>query len=259
MTTLWSDPPGSNAARFAARPLSAGGTPTHVWARTRPRLPTLDLAACSEIVVVAAHPDDETLGLGATCAMLATSGVRVQVVSVSDGGASHPNSSALARSQLEDARRAELRRAARALGVAEPVSLGLPDGQIGDHEERLADLLTEILAAAPAGTWCAATWSGDGHPDHEAVGRAALAATEVAGTELLQYPVWMWHWAHPTDGTVPWHRAYQIPLTDEARRRKHAAAHCFRSQFESPSAGYDPVLPPAVLQRLLTVGEVVFR
>jgi hypothetical protein len=69
----------------------------------------------------------------------------------------------------------------------------------------------------------------------------------------------MWHWAHPTDGTVPWHRALQIPLTDDARRRKYAAAQCFHSQVDSPAAGGDPVLPPAVLQRLLTVGEVVFR
>ena len=259
MTTVWPDPPGSNAARFAARPLSCGGTPTHVWVRTRPRLPMLDLTGFSEMIVVAAHPDDETLGFGATCAMLATRGVRVQVVSVSDGGASHPNSAALHGRRLEEARRAELCHAARALGVGEPISLGLPDGQIGDHEDRLTDLLGDILAGRPAGTCCAATWSGDGHPDHEAVGRAAAAATELAGIELLEYPVWMWHWAHPTDGTVPWHRAFQVPLSGEARRRKHAAAQCFRSRFESATAGAAPVLPPAVLQRLLAVGEVVFR
>jgi LmbE family N-acetylglucosaminyl deacetylase len=250
----------SNAARFAARPLSGGGTPTHLWLRSRPRLPTLDLAGCSEMVVVAAHPDDETLGFGATCAVLAAGGVRVQVVSVSDGGASHRFLTPVQRARLEEARRAELRHAARALGVAEPISLGLPDGRLGDHEDRLTDLLGEILANQPAGTWCAATWSGDGHPDHEAVGRAAVTAAELTGVALLQYPVWMWHWAHPTDGTVPWHRAHRVALTEDARQRKHAAAQCFRSQFESPAGdGADPVLPPAVLERLLAVGEVVFR
>ena len=255
MTAVPIDPPGSNVARFAARPLTDGGTPTHVWLRARPRLPTLQLADCSEMVVVAAHPDDETPGLGATCAVLAALGVRVQVGSVTDGGAEHPNTLPLERSRLEDVRRAELHRATHALGVDEPISLGLPDGCIGDHEERLADLLTEILVGRPSGTWCAATWSGDGHPDHEAVGRAAAAAAELTGVELLQYPVWMWHWAHPTDGTVPWHRAFETPLTVAARRRKHAAAQCFHSQVESP----DPVLPPAALERLLAVGEVVFR
>jgi LmbE family N-acetylglucosaminyl deacetylase len=259
MTAMPFDARGSNTARFAARPLADGGTPTHVWLRTRPRLPTLALADCSEMVVVAAHPDDETLGLGATCAMLTARGVRVQVVSVTDGGAAQPNASPLARSRLQEVRRAELHRATQALDIAEPVSLGLPDGHIGDHVERVADLLTEVLVGRPAGTWCAATWSGDGHPDHEAVGRAAVAAAKLTGVELLQYPVWMWHWAHPTDGTVPWHRAFEIALTDEARHRKHAAAQCFHSQVEAAAAGADPVLPPAVLERLLAVGEVVFR
>ena len=259
MTAVPINPPGSNTARFAARPLTDGGTPTHVWLRTRPRLPTLQLSDCSELVVVAAHPDDETLGLGATCAMLVARGVRVQVVSVTDGGAAQPDTTPLERSRLEEVRRAELHRAMFALGAAEPVSLGLPDGRIGDHEERLADLLTEMLVGRPPGTWCAATWSGDGHPDHEAVGRAAVAAAELTGVDLLQYPVWMWHWAHPTDGTVPWHRAFEIPLTVDARRRKQAAAQCFHSQVEAAGADTDPVLPPAVLERLLAVGEVVFR
>ena len=108
--------------------------------------------------------------------MLADTGVRVQVVSASDGGASHPGLSPLERGRLEHVRRAELHRAVNALGLPAPISLGLPDGEIGDHEDRLADVLTEILAARPAGTWCAATWRGDGHPDHEAVGRAAAVA-----------------------------------------------------------------------------------
>ena len=79
----------SNAARFAARPLSEAGTPTHVWLSAQRHLPLLDLTGCTEIVVVAPHPDDETFGFGATAAMLADMGMHVQVVSASDGGASH--------------------------------------------------------------------------------------------------------------------------------------------------------------------------
>ena len=42
------------------------------------------------MTVIAPHPDDETLGLGATMATLCDAGVDVQVVSVSDGGAAYP-------------------------------------------------------------------------------------------------------------------------------------------------------------------------
>jgi LmbE family N-acetylglucosaminyl deacetylase len=249
--------PVGNCARFAAKPLTRGGTPVPVWlaALNRGPLPPLDLTGCPGLVVVAPHPDDETLGLGATTAQLVASGVDVQVVSVSDGGAARPGD----RTRLETTRRHELRRATGVLGVPPPVSLGLPDGQLADHEDRLAELLVEILEGAAPGTWCAATWRGDGHPDHEAVGRAAVAACARTGVALLEYPVWMWHWASPGDSAVPWDRAYSVPVSGWALSRKRRAAQCFRSQFEAGSAGSAPVLRAFVLERLLAVGEVVFR
>ena len=98
--TAAADPTG-NCARFAARPLTVGGTPAPVWLDALADARELDLTDCDEIVVVAAHPDDETLGFGATAVTLAGLGVRVQVVSASDGGASHPGLSALQRYRME--------------------------------------------------------------------------------------------------------------------------------------------------------------
>jgi LmbE family N-acetylglucosaminyl deacetylase len=257
--TMLSEPPTGNGVRFAARPLPGGGTPACIWLSAERRLPDLDLATCPEIVVVGAHPDDETLGFGAASALLARLGVRVQVVSASDGGRSHPDLSLLQRHRLEMTRRAELHRATAVLGIPPPISLGLPDGEIVDHEPRLTDLLIEIMAARPRGTWCAATWRGDGHPDHEAVGRAAATAAAVTGAELMEYPVWMWHWAFPGDEAVPWDRALRVPADRAAVGRKQRAADCFRSQFEPVAPGGAAVLPPFVLRRLLAVGEMVFR
>lgn len=220
--------------------------------------PTLDLTECRRLVVVAAHPDDETLGLGATMAHLVASGVDVQVVSVSDGGAGVPGATPHDRNQLEIVRRHELRRATRVLGISSLVSLGLPDGELSDHEHMLTDELVQILHGTAPGTWCAATWRGDGHPDHEAVGRATAAACARTDVALLEYPIWMWHWARPFDPAVPWDRAYSVPVSNWARVRKSEGAQCFHSQFK-PGLGKAPVLPPFVLPRLLAVGEVMFR
>src|SRR5262249_46228089 len=214
---------------------------------------------CPGLVLVAPHPDDETLGLGATAAQLVASGVDVQVVWVSDGGAAQPGASPLQRIRMESIRRSELLRATGVLGIRPPVSLGLPDGQLAEHEDRLTDLLVEILEDAAPRTWCAATWRGDGHRDHEAVGRAAAAACARAGAALVEYPVWMWHWASPADPAVPWDQAYTLSISGWALDRKRHAAQCFRSQFEPGSGGSGPVLPAFVLRRLLAVGEVVFR
>jgi len=251
----------SNCSRFAAKPLTRGGTPVPVWlaALDRGALPRLDLTGCPGLVVVAPHPDDETLGLGATIAQLVASGVEVQVVSVSDGGAARSGASLSEQSRLEATRKHELRRATGVLGLGEPISLGLRDGRLADHEDDLTDTLVDILSDVAPGSWCAATWRGDGHPDHEAVGRAAAEACSRAGATLLEYPIWMWHWASPADPEVPWGRAYSATLPGWAVGRKRLAAQCFRSQLEVGAADSPPVLPAFVLQRLLAVGELVFR
>lgn len=250
-----------NCARFAVKPLTHSGTPAPLWlaAFTDRPLPDLDLTGCPQLIVVAPHPDDETLGLGATIAQLTAAGVAVQVVCVSDGGAAHPGASACERLRMETTRKYELRRATSFLGTNPPISLGLPDGELADHEDGLTETLTEILEAAGPATWCAATWRGDGHPDHEAVGRAASAACARTGAALLEYPVWMWHWALPADPAVPWDQAYRAPAPGWATERKRRAARLYRSQFVPNASQSAPVLPGFVLPRLLAVGEVVFR
>ena len=246
-----------NCARFAASPLTGGGTPTHDWLDSLAGAQELDLGDCDEIIVVAAHPDDETLGFGTSLVTLAERGVRVQVVAASDGGASHQGFGLLERVHLERVRRAEMHEAAKVLGVPPPICLGMPDGELSDHEERLADLLTEILTTRTNRTWIAATWRGDGHPDHEAVGRAAAKAAQLCGATLLEYPIWMWHWATPGDSAVPWGRLRVMPTAPQALDRKTAAVRCYRTQVE-PDGADAPLLPSFVLRRLLAVREVVF-
>lgn len=247
-----------NGSRFAARPVSGGGTPTGEWLRWRRDFPELILDDCPGLILVAAHPDDETLGFGATAALVRSRGVDVQVVSVSDGEGAVPDLSQRERAWLASDRRAELHRATEILGLDAPVFLGLPDGNLSDREYELTASITDLLEAGPKGTWCAATWRGDGHPDHEAVGRAALAAAEPAGAVLVEYPVWMWHWALPDDDAVPWHRMSKVRLDRAAVARKQRAAKVFRTQVTPYEPGVEAVVPPFVVQRLLAVGEGVF-
>ncbi|RAU97558.1 PIG-L family deacetylase [Mycobacterium colombiense] len=253
--------PAGNCARFAVKPLTHSGTPAPLWLAAFDEKPlrALDLTQCPELIVVAPHPDDETLGMGALIAQLTATGVPVRVVSVTDGGAAHPGATPSERLRMETTRRYEMRRATGILRTPPPMSLGLPDGELTDHEDKLTEMLTGILTAAGPATWCAATWRGDGHPDHEAVGRAAAAACARTGATLLEYPIWMWHWALPADPAVPWNQAYSVPAPGWAVEHKRRAAHFYRSQFEPNGTQSSPILPGFVLQRLLAVGEVVFR
>jgi LmbE family N-acetylglucosaminyl deacetylase len=74
------------------------GTPEQAW-DAWPGLRDLsevDPSAWPSAVVVAAHPDDEVLGAGGTIAILAAAGVRVRLVALTDGGASHPGADPVA-------------------------------------------------------------------------------------------------------------------------------------------------------------------
>jgi LmbE family N-acetylglucosaminyl deacetylase len=247
----------ATGARMQASPITNGGTPVELWTGWDHCFAPWDIAACPGMTIVAPHPDDETLGMGGTLATLCAAGIDVQVVSVSDGGAAYPELTAEGRAQLETVRRAELRRAMALLGAREPIRLGMPDGELHLHERQITERITALLASFPAGRWCAATWRGDGHPDHEAVGRATAVAAASSGAPFVEYPVWMWHWARPGDSAVPWGRARRATLTDEALALKHLAVQSFSSQTQ-PRPDGGAVLPAAVVHRLLTVGEVVF-
>ncbi|GAB3700733.1 PIG-L deacetylase family protein [Mariniluteicoccus flavus] len=244
----------SNADRLGvvAESESDRGTPAEVWADHGPDLPPLDPSAWTRVVVVAPHPDDEVLGVGALAAALAGRGVEVVVIAVTDGTAAYPM---LDPDELAAIRTRESEEACAVLGLAPPRRMALPDGAVAGHEDRLAGLLADHLGP---GDTCLATWRGDGHPDHEATGRAAARACATAGATLVEYPVWMWHWAQPGDPRVPWSRAYGWGVGEADLARKREAVARFTSQLEPPAAGIDPILPPFVIDRLVTPREVVF-
>ncbi|PWI42923.1 PIG-L family deacetylase [Streptomyces sp. ICBB 8177] len=250
------------AATRPADPIEAPGTPEDVWAAWQgpAAFPEVDLAGLRDVVLVAAHPDDEVLGLGGTIARLAAAGVRLTLVAVTDGEASHPRSTAVTRRQLARTRRHETRRALEVLGASctEIVHLGVPDTAVTDHEEWLTERLTRVCDGADV---LAAPWSGDVHSDHEACGRAASTASHATGVPLWHYPVWTWHWAVPGDPRVPWDRAARVPLDEATRDRKRRALECFASQIHplGRHASDAPILPPEELAHFARDYETVLR
>jgi LmbE family N-acetylglucosaminyl deacetylase len=216
------------------------------WLEERP-WPVLDLAAVGgrRVVVLAAHPDDEVLGVGGLLAALAARRHKLVLVWVTDGEASHPGSTAIPRAELGARRREESQRAVAQLGL-KPVAthhLALPDGRVAEHPRELDDALHHIMCP---GDLVIAPWSSDGHPDHDAVGAAAAATP---GIVTWHYPIWMWHWASPHDPDIPWSRLHATKVPDLAT--KAAAVSEFVSQVEplGPQPADAPILPPHVLAR----------
>ena len=102
----------------------------------------------SFVLVIAAHPDDEVLGCGATMARHADAGDTVDVVIVAEGETSrHDASSAGAESGVAALREAAIA-AAKVLGTREPIFLGLPDNRLDSID--MLDLIKMIDRATSA-------------------------------------------------------------------------------------------------------------
>lgn len=195
-------------------------TDPRAWDEWVAALPDAELNP-GRVVVLAPHPDDETFGCGGLIAQFCARSISVTVITVTDGAASHRHHLGLA-----GRRQAEQRQAIRALGCTEPpVWLGLPDGGVLPLEARLAG---ELDGAVAGSDLLVAPWSGDGHVDHEVVGRVGLEVGRRHGIRVVSYPVWAWRWAVPSDlAGLSW---TQLSLSDDAVRAKRAAIGCYPSQ-----------------------------
>ena len=90
---------------------------------------------------------------------------------------------------------------------------GTPTARWPTSRRRWSPRSSTPIGVAGERTLLAAPWRHDGHPDHEAVGRAAAVAARRTDARLVEYPVWMWHWG--TEQDLPWPDARGI----RARRR----------------------------------------
>ncbi len=210
-----------------------------------------------KVVVVAAHPDDETLGASGLVQHLHERGNPVSVVIATDGEAAFPDAGPEERAELGRRRRRELYESlhSQGLGAVAVRWLGLPDSGLAEQREQLAALLAELLDGADL---CLLPWPGDPHPDHQVVGETALRVAPVAAHRFA-YPVWTWHWHQPSERAIPGDHAVTHRLTEDQRRRKAAGIAAFASQLKPGPRGEEPILSAEMVSHFERDSEVLFR
>ncbi|MEO9190025.1 MAG: PIG-L family deacetylase [Acetobacteraceae bacterium] len=171
------------------------GAETHrIW-RALPLSGLADVTTGSPLVL-APHPDDESLGCGGLIAASVAAGLTPFVVILTDGTGSHPHSRRYPPAALRDLRETETRAAAAALGLTPDrlVFLRLRDTaapSAGPAFERAAERVAELAVRHGCATICT-TWRHDPHGDHEAAHVIGVAAAVRAGAQVRAYPVWGW-------------------------------------------------------------------
>ncbi|MBE7209682.1 MAG: PIG-L family deacetylase [Gluconacetobacter diazotrophicus] len=218
-------------------------------------LPVLSLDAIlrgDRPLVLAPHPDDESLGCGGLLALCAAAGIPGSVAMLTDGAASHPGSPSWPPHRLAAERERECRAALSELG--HPLDRlrfhRFPDAALPNAGPEFERAVSAVLEQADADDCrlLLAPWIADPHCDHEAAQRIARAAASRSNRRLLSYPVW--GWTLPPDAPLPEPgrlRGCRLPV-DPVRPTKRRAVAAHRTQAGTVIADApDAFVLPSVL------------
>lgn len=223
----------------------------------------LDLSEFDRLVVLAAHPDDETLMCGGLVSMAAAQGMPVDVIVATDGEASHPDSPTHTPDDLATVRRRECTSAVTRLAPEAHLRfLRLPDGETSQNTEPMTTATVETVGEG-SGCLLVSTWRGDRHPDHRAAALAASAAAWRTDATHLETPLWFWHWASPSDLPLLSRdgRLFTLDLGHAARAAKQSAITIHESQVKplGPEPGNEALLHHNVLTHFSRATETFIR
>lgn len=198
------------------------------------------------LVVIAPHPDDETLGAGGVLHDLGARGWVTEVVVVSDGSESHPGLPG-----LTSLRQAECRQACAHLGVDTLRFLSFPDGALSEIVDKVAVALALLLdgvdvVIGPLGN--------DGHDDHRACARALDVALCLIVPTPIRWSYGVWAWDVERFGDPDLTSARVFTVSTDGRRARRAAVREYVSQCTDRYGA--PVVPEQLVQRICEADEV---
>jgi len=238
--------------------VTPGGHDVSVWAAVIADAPRLDLAAlCARagihppaaLVMLAAHPDDETIGAGRLASMWARL-VGPVIGVVATAGEACVDHVTTRPAEIAAIRMAEWQAATAILGLREGHALGLPDGGLERSHRALMEALHPVVtqvAREGQPVVLAAPWRHDPHPDHRAVGRAAAVVSRLLGVPLMEFGVWMSFWSEPSSVAAAGQHLVVLDHDDRADRDHRAACACFVSQLTPLAPELTAVVPPDML------------
>ncbi len=166
--------------------------------------------AVQHCLLLAPHPDDESLGCGGLVAMLTEIGKKVSVIFTTDGSMSHPGSALYPAPKLAALRRAEALAALEVLGVQEKDVFfmekkdgALPARGEEDFEQNSQQLHQLISNLQP--NLVLVPYEKDPHRDHRATWQMLMNAQqpENARYKVLEYLIWLFELGEETDMPHP--------------------------------------------------------
>ena len=177
-------------------------------------------------LIIAPHPDDESIGCGGLIAQLCAAGTPPHVVILTDGCHSHPNSQTHPPEKLRHMREEEAREALHILGLPHGYTWFLGHG---DSEMPSVGPAFQFAARRIAGicesqgcNLIISTWRHDPHADHVAAATLAEHVAAREGLPLLSYPISGWALADETEVDEPVPHGYRLDIGDQIDLKQQA-------------------------------------
>ena len=188
-----------------------------------PASPLPDARYKADILVVVAHPDDETLISGYLAKAVLDQGKRVEVVFTTRGNAGDNEVGYAQAAALADVREIEARHALASIGITNVWFLDAPDTPARDihnvlrsletanHGSTLGKIVRLMRLTRPSVviTFLPDVVVGENHEDHQASGVMATEAFDIAGdptrfSEQVSFPDDRTGYGNLTEGLRPW-------------------------------------------------------
>lgn len=201
-----------------------------------------------DILAIGPHPDDIEIGMAGSLLKWIDGGATVGLIDLTRGE--------LGTKGTAEERLAESREAARRMGAAFRINLGLPDGAVADDPPSRDSLVAAIRTAAPR--WVFVNLEEGHHPDHAAGAKLVESAFFLCRLpkRLPDIP------AHSPDGLffypihTPVHPSFMVDVS-ETFERKFEVMSAYHTQFVDPQLpeGYRSTGISDYLRNVRSLGE----
>lgn len=187
-----------------------------------------------KVLVIAAHPDDEVLGVGGTIAKYVSQGAEVRLLIVTDGCISQYRDDARLK-EIIDAKKRETRMAADVLGISEIIYGELPDMKLDMVEHITVNQVIESVIDEFQPNIVFTQFYGDVNVDHQCVNRSAIVACRPVPGQYVKevysyYVSSSTEWNIQNASTVFLPNTY-VDINGEFAEKKYQAMECYKTEL----------------------------
>lgn len=187
-----------------------------------------------KILVIAAHPDDEVLGLGGTIAKYAASGAEITLLIITDGSSSQYRGRADLDSIIENKKK-ETAAAAKILGITRIIYGGLPDMQLDMTPHIEINSVIEKAVGEYKPNTVFTHFYGDINKDHRCVYESTSVACRPFESQCVK-KILLYSVPSSTEWSLPRAETAFMPnwyenIEGNSAQKKYQALECYKTEL----------------------------